>query len=118
MRKTLVILLAFTATFTFGQAVDSIQAKNVPCKPATMQYAVQIASTSNIELLMQRPSFHEQVIDEYKLETACLKDGKVVYRVMIPAEDLTDAYIKHSYYRRTQFRDCFIVNIKDGVRLN
>ena len=118
MRKTLVILLAFTATFAFGQATDSTQVKNVPCKAATMEYAVQIASTSNIDLLKQRPSFHDQVIDDYKLETACLKDGKVVYRVMIPAEDLVDAYIKHSYYRRTQFRDCFIVNIKDGVRIN
>lgn len=118
MKNILIALFALTATFSFGQTIDSTDNKKVPWVPDRIEYAVQIASTANLELLMQKPKFHEQVIDTYEFETACLKEGNVVYRVLIPAEDLADAYEKHSYYRRTMFRDCFIVTFKNGVRIN
>ena len=118
MKNILIVLFALTATFSFGQSIDSTDNKKLPCVQDRIEYAVQIASTANLEMLMQNPKFHEQVIDKYEFETACLKEGNVVYRVLIPSEDLTDAYEKHSYYRRTMFRDCFIVTFKNGVRIN
>lgn len=115
MRKTLVILLAFTATFSFGQ-IDSteIEESNYPER---IEYAVQIASTTDIDSVLHNPNFYEEVIDAYEIEKVFL-NGVIVYRFLVHAEDLVDAYIKHSYYRKTAYRNCSIVTFKNGDRID
>jgi hypothetical protein len=114
MKNILIVLFAITATFSFGQT-DTLETE---CSPDRMEYAVQLASTADPNLLLQKPKFYEEVIDKYEIERVCLKNNRVVYRILIPAEDIDDAYIKYCYYRKTTYKDCFIVTFRNGNRIN
>jgi hypothetical protein len=114
MKKILVILLAFTATFSFGQT-DTTEVEE--SYPERIEYAIQIASTTDIDSVLQNPYFNEEVIDAYEIEKVLL-DGVMVYRFLVHAQDLVDAYIKHSHYRKTTYRNCTIVTFRNGDRID
>ena len=114
MKNAIIILIAIFST-ALASAQPSLMSDD--CKDDRFEYAVQIASTSSPELFVLQPGYKE-VLDRFETEKVCLPDGKVTYRILIPAEDLAEAQILHSYYRRTVYRDAFIVVFKNGKRIN
>jgi hypothetical protein len=117
--KQLLFLMAFLFLGMQAQAQDTIpEFPATPCQAARLDFAVQIASVTDPNLFVAHKGFRD-VIDNFETEKVCLSDGKVVYRILIPAEDLVEAQIKHSHYIRTRYySDAFIVKFVNGKRYN
>ena len=119
MKQFIFLLTAILFSFeTFAATVDTDTIPAAPCQAARVEYAVQIASVTDPHFFVMHKGFVD-VIDNFETEKVCLADGKVVYRILIEAEDLIDAQIKHSHYIRTKYySDAFIVKYVNGKRYN
>jgi hypothetical protein len=120
--KQLLFLMALLFSVTMqaqAQAQDTIpEFPATPCQAARIDYAVQIASVTDPNMFVAHRGFRD-VIDNFETEKVCLPDGKVVYRILIPAEDFVSAGIIHSHYIRTRYySDAFIVKYVNGKRYN
>lgn len=111
-------LFALVATFSFGQTTTTKETQKTPCEATELSYAVQIASTIDPIYFTMQPAYAE-VLDTFETEKVCTKNGKEVYRILIPAEDWVTATHIEAYYKTTKhYKDAFVVTYRNGVRLN
>ena len=115
MKKFFFITFLLTSVFSFGQSVIKT---DTLCKVVRKDYAVQIASTVDINVFIMQPSYKE-VFGNFETEKVCMKDGSICYRILIPVDGYDEAKTIQSYYKKTRnYKDAFIVTYIDGKRLN